>query len=126
MENQNPKEVFHYTYSAKQQTEIENIRKKYMPPAEDKMEYLRRLDRSAAQKGTMVSIIVGIIGALVLGVGMCCCMVWMGKWFIPGIIIGIIGMGIVALAYPLYAYVTKKEREKIAPEIMRLTDELLQ
>lgn len=125
MENQNPKEVFNYTYSAKQQAEIENIRKKYLPPKEDKMTQLRKLDSSVYQKATTASIIVGFIGAMLLGVGMCCCMVWLGKWFIPGIIIGVIGMGIVALAYPVYINVIKKEREKIAPEIMRLTDELM-
>ena len=37
---------FNYTYSAKQQEEIKNIRKKYVAPEEDKMEQLRRLDRS--------------------------------------------------------------------------------
>ena len=41
------KDVFQYTYSAKQQEEIEAIRKKYLPPQEDKMEQLRRLDKSA-------------------------------------------------------------------------------
>lgn len=125
MENNNEKEVFNYTYSAKQQAEIENIRKKYLPKEEDKMEQLRRLDRSVYQKGTMVSLIVGIIGALILGTGMSCCMVWMGKWFIPGIFIGIIGIALVSVAYPLYNSITKRERERIAPEIMRLTDELM-
>lgn len=47
----NKKETFEYTYSAKQQQEIENIRKKYLPKEEDKMEQLRRLDRSATKKG---------------------------------------------------------------------------
>ena len=41
------KESFHYTYSAKQQEEIQSIRKKYLPQ-EDKMEQLRRLDLPAA------------------------------------------------------------------------------
>ena len=45
------KESFHYTYSAKQQEEIQSIRKKYLPQ-ENKMEQLRRLDRSATRKGT--------------------------------------------------------------------------
>lgn len=52
-------------------------------------------------------------------------MVWEGIWFIPGVIIGIIGMGILCLAYPLYNRILKKEREKVAPEIIRLSDELL-
>lgn len=122
---ENNKEVFNYTYSAKNQAEIENIRKKYAPAEEDKLELLRRLDKSVTQKGAILSLIVGIAGALIFGTGMCCCMVWMGRWFIPGIFIGIAGMIIAMLAYPLFISITKKEREKIAPEIMRLTDELL-
>lgn len=121
MEN---KETFSYTYSAKQQEEIKKIREKYAPKEADKMEQLRRLDESVTRKGTVVSLIVGIVGALVLGVGMCCCMVWT-ELFILGIIVGVLGIGIVSAAYPLYNYVTKKEREKIAPEIIRLTDELM-
>ena len=67
---------------------------------------------------------MGIVGALVMGVGMCCDMVWEGIWFIPGVFIGLIGMAVLALAYPVYQKVLKKEREKIAPEIIRLSDEL--
>lgn len=119
------KETFSYTYSAKQQEEIERIRKKYMPPEEDKMEQLRRLDRSVTQKGTTVSLIAGILGTLFLGIGMSCTLVWAGNLFIPGIIIGLIGIAIVTVAYPLYQRITKKEREKIAPEIIRLTNELM-
>ena len=125
MENNQDKETFSFTYSAKEQEEIKNIRKKYMAPEEDKMEQLRRLDASVTQKGTIVALIVGIIGTLVLGIGMCCCMVWQSVWFIPGIIVGMIGIAVLATAYPLYNYVTRKEREKIAPEIIRLTDELM-
>lgn len=116
---------FHYTYSSAQQQEIRNIRKKYLPPEEDKMAQLRRLDQSVAQKGTAASLIVGILGALLLGIGMCCCMVWAGNWFIPGIIIGLAGIALVCCAWPLYVRVTEKERKRIAPEILRLTDELL-
>ena len=125
MDIQNEKETFSYTYSAKQQEEIQQIRNKYLPKEEDKMEQLRRLDQSVTRKGTIVSMVAGIIGVLILGVGMCCTMVWAENWFIPGIIIGMLGIVIVSLAYPLYTHITKKEREKIAPEIMRLTDELL-
>lgn len=119
------KETFNYTYSAKQQEEIKNIRKKYVTPEEDKMEQLRRLDQSASRKGCTISLIAGILGALLLGIGMCCAMVWMGVWFIPGIVIGVIGIAFICAAYPLYSRVTEKERKKIAPEILRLTDELM-
>jgi uncharacterized membrane protein YeaQ/YmgE (transglycosylase-associated protein family) len=89
------------------------------------MAYLRRLDESATRKGTLLSIVVGVIGTLILGLGMCCVMVWQTTWFVPGIVIGLLGIAVVAIAYPVYLQVTKKEREKIAPEILRLTDELL-
>ena len=125
MENKNENEVFSYTYSAKEQEEVKQIRKKYMPKEADKMEQLRRLDRSVTRKGAAVSIVMGIIGALTLGIGMCCAMVWMGQWFIPSIVIGLVGIILVSLAYPLYTHITQKEREKVAPEILRLTDELM-
>ena len=117
------KESFHYTYSAKQQEEIQSIRKKYLPQ-EDKMEQLRRLDRSATRKGTVVSVIVGVISCLLLGIGMCCTMVWPETLFIPGIIVGIIGIAGVADAYPIYLSITRKERKKLAPQILKLTEEL--
>ena len=44
---------------------------------------------------------------------------------IIGIVVGLVGMVPVALAYPIYDRVLKKQRKKIAPEILRLTDELL-
>ncbi len=121
---ENGKDTFNYTYSAKQQDEIQNIRKKYLPKERDKMEQLRRLDKGATQKGTVVAIVVGVIGCLLLGIGMCCTMIWMEQWFIPGVIIGIIGIVAVAMAYPLYIGITRKEREKIAPQILKLTEEL--
>lgn len=118
------KETFSYTYSANEQQEIKKIRDKYTPHEEDKMDQLRKLDESVNQKGTVVSLVMGIVGALVLGIGMCCCMVWT-DYFVLGIIIGIIGIAMVSVAYPVYGYVTKKQRQKIAPEIIKLTDELM-
>ena len=125
MEHPNERDSFRYTYSAKQQEEVKKIREKYLPKEADKMEQLHRLDASVNLKATMVSIIVGVVGALLLGIGMCCCMVWGNHLFVLGVIVGVIGIAVVSLAYPLYNYVVKKEREKIAPEIMRLTDELM-
>lgn len=121
------KEVFLYTYSATQQAEIKTIREKYAPPCgeEDKMERLRRLDRSVTKQATVVSLVVGVVSTLVMGFGMCCCMVWGGALFIPGILIGLVGIAGVCAAYPLYAHITKKQRERLAPEILRLTDELM-
>lgn len=127
MEDKNHNEAFRFTYSAAQQEEVKRIREKYSAPeqTEDKMEQLRRLDAGVTLKGTVASLILGILGALVMGVGMCCCMVWGGDLFIPGIIVGIAGIVGVSLAYPVYTAITKREKERIAPEILRLTDELM-
>jgi hypothetical protein len=115
---------FHYTYSAREQAEIQKIREKYAPKKENKMEQLRRLDESATKPATVAALALGIVSALVMGVGMCCTMVWADKFFIPGVIIGLIGLCGVGAAYPLYNRIAKKHREEIAPEILRLTEEL--
>lgn len=125
MENKENREGFSYTYSAEEQQELKKIREKYLPKEENKMEQIRSLDSKATGKATMIAIIIGVIGTLLLGVGMCCTLVWQGRWFVPGIFVGIIGIGIVAIAYPIYNKTLKTEREKIAPEVLRLTEELL-
>ena len=127
MEN---KEGFHFTYSAAQQQEVENIRKNYLPKEEDKMEQLRRLHAIPTQKAQAASLAVGIIGALIMGTGMSLAMTEIGAALgslamLIGIPVGIVGRVLVALAYPLYNRVLKKQRKKIAPEILRLSDELL-
>lgn len=121
---------FHYSYSAAQQQEIEAIRKKYLPAEEDKMELLRKLHGSATKKAKAASISTGVIGTLVLGTGMSLTMTDLGAALghgamAAGILVGLGGMVLVALAYPVYNRVLKKERARIAPEILRLTDELL-
>ena len=129
---QEEKKAFSYTYSAKQQEEIQAIRRKYMPPEEDKMEQLRKLDASVHRKATIVSILVGVIGALTLGFGMSLVMTKLSSILgiveakmLIGVIVGILGMLLIGCAYPVYTYILKKERKRVAPEILRLTDELL-
>ena len=127
MEN---KEGFHFTYSAAQQREVENIRKKYLPKEEDKMEQLRKLHAIPTRKAQTASLAVGIIGSLIMGTGMSLAMTQIGAELgslamLIGVLVGIVGMVLVALAYPLYNRVLKKQRERIAPQILRLSDELL-
>lgn len=133
MENHQEKETFTYIYSAKQQEEIKRIRDRYLPPKEDKMEQVRRMDAGAAQKAAAAGIVTGILGALLLGLGMSLVMTDIGETLrlgekacmILGIVVGIIGMTLAAGAYPVYLRVGIKERKKIAPEILRLTEELM-
>ena len=126
-------EGFNYTYSAKEQEEIKAIRKKYAASeeTEDKMTQLRRLDARVYSKASTAALAVGIVGALIMGIGMSLVMTDIGAVLgtvlamIIGISIGVVGIVLVCLAYPIYNRTLKKEREKIAPEILRLTDELM-
>lgn len=116
---------FEYTYSSPRKAEIEKIRKKYTPKTtcESKLEEMRRLDRSVEMTGMVRSLSVGIFGSLVLGVGMCCTMVWTNL-FVIGIFIGIAGMLLCGCAYPLYKNTVKKKREQIASQILELANEI--
>lgn len=118
--------TFEFTYSAKQQEEVERIRSKYLPREKSKMEQLRKLDKQAEKPGQIAAISAGSIGMLLLGIGMSCTLVGNPQMstFIIGIIVGILGIVVVGLAYPLYLKVTKKQREKIADQVIALTNEI--
>ena len=134
MDNKN-NDGFSYTYSAKEQAEIRKIREKYSEERqeENKMERLRRLDARVTQRAQTVSIILGVVGALILGFGMSLVLSDLDQILgahrdmaLPlGITIGVVGCIPVALAYPIYNFIVKRERKKIAPEILRLTEELM-
>ena len=123
-------EAFSFTYSAAQQAEVERIRKKYVQLQQTKMEQLRKLDQSASRKAQAWAITLGTIGALVMGCGMSLVMTELGSRIgelamVIGIVVGIVGMILVALAYPVYNRILSRERQRIAPEILRLSDELI-
>lgn len=123
----NERKTYSYSYSASENNEIKKIREKYTKPneRETKLEQLRRLDESVNKSAMAVSLTVGIIGALILGFGMSCIMVWADKMFVPGIILGIIGIAVSVFAYPIYKIKAEKKRKEIAPLIIKLTDELI-
>ena len=135
MENNKDTPGFSYTYSAQEQAELKRIRDKYTPPtkAEDKMERLRRLDASVTRTAQAVSLVFGVVGALILGLGMSLCMTELGEILGPyqnlamivGVVIGILGGVLASFAYPIYNLIVKSKRKKLAPEIIRLTDELM-
>lgn len=134
--SENEKNSFEFTYSAKEQAEIKKIRNKYVAPpqAENKMEQLKKLDESVTKKPTIVALVVGIIGTLILGFGMSLVMTDLAVNFggfikaysmFIGVFCGVIGIVLAGLAHPIYNCILKKEKERIAPEIIRLTDELM-
>ena len=136
MDNNNQEQNgFSYTYSAKEQAELQKIRNKYTAPikSEDKMAYLRRLDASVTNTAQTIALIFGVIGTLLLGFGMSLIMTEIAEvlglsenvTMVVGVIIGIVGGTIASLAYPIYNAIVKAKRKKLAPEIIRLTDELM-
>ena len=133
--NNQEKSGFTYTYSAKEQAELKRIREKYTASTEDedKMTRLRRLDASVTNTAQAVALVFGIIGTLLLGLGMSLIMTELAEilglsgnaTMVVGIVVGVIGGVLASLAYPIYNAIVKAKRKKIAPEIIRLTDELM-
>lgn len=117
--------TFTYTYSATKNKEIEEIRKKYIPSEDNKIDELKKLDRYVQAAGQLPSLSLGIVGCLMFSFGLCLAMQVIGDSIILGVLLGIIGaIGMIA-AYPVFCFVSQKRRTEYAPRILRLTDELM-
>ena len=119
--------TFSYKYSAKENAEVQAIRKKYLPKSESKLEELKRLDETVQASGMVESLCAGIGGALIFGLGLCLAMQVIGSglvMMIIGVLIGIVGMVGMLAAYPVYRKVFSATKEKYAPRILELTAEL--
>lgn len=110
---------------------VQKIRTQYTEKEHTELDALMELDCKVKRPANVFAYIFGCVGAIVMGSGMSLVMTDIGEMIgltnalIPGIVIGVIGMIPVILAYPTYNRVLKKERERIAPEILRLSDELM-
>lgn len=126
----NNQESYSYKFSSREQEEIKKIREKYidseLKPQEDKSERIKKLDRKVSTSCAVFSLTLGVIGLLVMGTGMSLVLVWNSTRMIEGIIIGLIGVALIAAAYPLYNFILKIKRKKIAPEIIKLCDEIIE
>ncbi len=136
--NSDKQNSFNYSYSARENEELKRIREKYSDSAlsekkTDKAERIRQLDKTVSRKAADISLSLGIISTLVLGFGMSLIMtdinMILGElselYLLFGILIGLVGIIGIIFAYPLYHAVLKRERKKAAPEMLRLTDELI-
>lgn len=121
----NEKNTFYYTYSSTKNSEVQEIRKKYLPPEENKLELLKHLDNSVKNAGLVSSLCTGIIGCLVFGIGLCFAMNILGNSMVFGIILGIFGTLMMGAAYPMYLNAVKKKKEELTPRILALADELI-
>ena len=116
---------FTYNYSAVRNKEVESIRRKYLPEEENKLETLKRLDYKVQSAGMIESLCFGIIGALVFGIGMCFFLdVFAGVAWLTALFM-IIGTLLMIPAYPIYRRIAHRTKEKLTPEILRLSEEII-
>ena len=117
--------TFIYQYSAARNKEVESIRKKYLPKEESKMDILRLLDRRVRNAGIIEGLSIGVTGCLLFGIGMCFGLgVLSGAAFLK-FLFGIAGAIIMLTAYPIYRHISEKTRKSLTPEILRLSDEII-
>ncbi|MBQ7363646.1 MAG: dihydropteridine reductase [Clostridia bacterium] len=103
----------------------EKIRSQYLEREVTELDELKRLDKEVRRPAGIFAYIFGSVGALVLGAGMCLAMGVIGDAVLPGIVIGCAGIAMVSLTYTLYSKLLKSRRARYAPEILALSEEIV-
>ena len=119
---------FNFKYTAPSQEErkeIDSIRRQYAPQehVESKIERLRRLDSLVKNTAIIWSLVLGVVGTLIFGLGLTMILEW--NILIWGIVLMVIGSVPMAIAYPVYKLTLNKGKAKYGDEILRLSEELL-
>ena len=119
---------FNFKYTAPSQEErkeIDSIRRRYLPQEheESKIERLRRLDSLVKNTAIIWSLVLGIVGTLVLGLGLTMILEW--SIWLWGIVLMVFGSVPMAIAYPVYKLALNKGKAKYGDEILSLSEELL-
>lgn len=118
-------ETFTYKYSAKENEEAESIRRKYLPREESKLETLKRLDSRVENAGMIEGLTVGIIGCLIFGIGMCFGLDVFGGADWLSVLFCLMGAVIMAPAYPIYRFISRKTKRELTPKILTISEELI-
>lgn len=116
--------TFQYAYSAPENQEVLRIRKKYLPQEETKLEELKRLDNLVQSAGITESLILGVGGCLIFGLGFCFAMRVIGNAMWLGILLGLVGTVGMIFAYPVNRKCYNKAKAEYTPRILELTAEL--
>lgn len=116
--------IFVYNYCADESEELKEIKSRYLPKKETKLEELRRLDSTVQNSGIAESLAVGIISCLIFGVGMCCALGSIPGGMLLGVPAGIIGTVGMLLAYPVSRRLRKRAEQKYSVRILELLSEL--
>ena len=106
----------------------EQLANEYAPKDTSKVVALRKLDAKAKLPANIFTYTLGIISALLMGVGMCLSMNVIGSgttgMFVLGVIIGVIGLIGMGINYPVYKKILVRGKQKYAFEIMELAKEI--
>ena len=116
--------AFSYTYSATCNQEVLNIRNKYLPREETKLEELKRLDHLVQNSGVMQSLCAGMVGCLIFGLGLCLALEVIGQMIWLGVILGLVGTVGMLAAFPVYRKYFNKAKTQHTPRILELAAEL--
>ncbi len=124
--------TFHYTYSAKENKEVQRIRSQYTEKESTELDTLRELDAKVKRPANVFAYVFGSISAIIMGSGMSLVMTDIGAAvditdpMIPGITIGIAGMCMALSTYPIYKRIRNSRKRKYAPKIMELSSRIMQ
>ena len=111
---------------------VQNIRSQYTEKQHTQLDELKRLDAKVKKPANVFAYTYGSIGAIVMGSGMSLVMTEIGALLgmtatmVPGIAIGVVGMGMALTTYPIYKKLLRSRKRKFASQIMALSDKLLQ
>ena len=128
MNNEN---TFSYTYSAKENEEVQRIRDRYTQTSRTDMDELKELDAKVHRPANVFAYTYGSISAIIMGAGMSLVMTDIGEILglssvmIPGIAIGVVGLGLALTTYPIYKGMLNSRRKKFAPRILELSEKIM-
>jgi len=114
-----------------QQFMAQKIRTQYMEKTPSELDDLRALDAKVKRPANIFAYVFGSISAIIMGAGMSLVMTDIGATFgiasamIPGIAIGIVGLGMALLTYPMYKGILNSRKKKYGAEILRLSDKIM-
>ena len=114
-----------------QQFMAQKIRTQYMEKQSTELDALRELDAKVKRPANTFAYTFGSIAAIIMGAGMSLVMTDIGTTIgiansLPyGIIIGIIGMFMAIINYPLYKGIMESRKKKYGKQIIELSNKII-
>lgn len=112
-------EKYSYRFSKRDEEELKNLKDKYIAREKTPLEQVREIESEVNKEASIPSFPFGIIGSIILGLGMCFTMVWT-RFFALGIVIGVVGIAILAVNYPLYLRRLQNLRKAQADKVAKI------